>query len=199
MFWSYFKYWNQTGCSCITLHWRHNDWGGVSDYQSHGCLLSHLFWRRSKKASKLRVTGLCEGNSPVTGEFPAQRASNAENVSIWWRHHGMHLSSDLTEGKREPYYQCFIVALLSFAQVILIPPEMAATVARAPGPLTTYCDRFARWRSAWNRKGMRPTIAKPTVWRTTKVYISRAESRFAPANERHRYFVTTSLIGWVQA
>ena len=24
---------------------------------------------------------------PVTGEFPAQRASNAENISIWWRHH----------------------------------------------------------------------------------------------------------------
>ena len=40
----------------------------------------------SKKTSKLRVTGLCEGNSSVTGEFPAQRASNAENVSIWWRH-----------------------------------------------------------------------------------------------------------------
>ena len=31
--------------------------------------------------------GLCDGNSPVTGEFPAPRASNAENVSIWWRHH----------------------------------------------------------------------------------------------------------------
>ena len=29
---------------------------------------------------------LC-GNSPATGEFPAQMASNAENVSIWWRHH----------------------------------------------------------------------------------------------------------------
>ena len=43
--------------------------------------------RRSKKTSKVRVTGLCEGNSPVTGEFPAQKASNAENVSIWWRHH----------------------------------------------------------------------------------------------------------------
>ena len=43
--------------------------------------------RRSKKTSKLRVTGLCERNSSVTGEFPAQRASNAENVSIWWRHH----------------------------------------------------------------------------------------------------------------
>ena len=40
-----------------------------------------------KKTSKLRVTGLCAGNSPGTGEFPAQRASYAENVSIWWRHH----------------------------------------------------------------------------------------------------------------
>ena len=30
---------------------------------------------------------LCAGNSPVTGEFPAQRASYAENISIWWRHH----------------------------------------------------------------------------------------------------------------
>ena len=37
---------------------------------------------RSKKTSKLRVTGLCAGNSPVAGEFPAQRSSNAENVSI---------------------------------------------------------------------------------------------------------------------
>ena len=39
------------------------------------------------KASKLRVTDLYEGNSWGTGEFPAQMASNAENVSIWWRLH----------------------------------------------------------------------------------------------------------------
>ena len=43
--------------------------------------------RKSKKTSKLRVTGLCAGNSPGTGEFPAQMASYAENVSILWRHH----------------------------------------------------------------------------------------------------------------
>ena len=43
--------------------------------------------RNSKKTSKLCVTGLCAGNSPVTSEFPAHKASNAENVSIWWRHH----------------------------------------------------------------------------------------------------------------
>ena len=42
---------------------------------------------RSQKTPELRVIGLCEGNSPVTGEFPAQRTSNAESVSIWWRHH----------------------------------------------------------------------------------------------------------------
>ena len=40
-----------------------------------------------RKTSKLRVTGLCAGNSPGTGEFPAQMASNAGNASIWWRHH----------------------------------------------------------------------------------------------------------------
>ena len=42
---------------------------------------------RLKKPSMLHLTGLRVGNSPVTGEFPAQWASNAENVSIWWRHH----------------------------------------------------------------------------------------------------------------
>ena len=35
---------------------------------------------------------LCAGNSLVTGEFPAQRANNAENVSIWWCHYVRHLS-----------------------------------------------------------------------------------------------------------
>ena len=54
--------------------------------------LNCLFRRRWKKTSKFPVTGLCEGNSPVNGEFPAQMASNAENVSIWWRHHGMLLT-----------------------------------------------------------------------------------------------------------
>ena len=39
------------------------------------------------QTSKLHVTVLCEGNSPVTGVFPSQRTSNTENVSIWWRHH----------------------------------------------------------------------------------------------------------------
>ena len=43
----------------------------------------NTFDQRSKNISKLRDTGLCAGNSPVTAEFPAQKTSNAENVSIW--------------------------------------------------------------------------------------------------------------------
>ena len=69
------------------LQWRHNEPDGVSNHQPNDCLLNRLVRSRSKKTSKLRVTGLCAGNTPGTGEFPAQMASNAENVTIWWRHH----------------------------------------------------------------------------------------------------------------
>ena len=51
------------------LRWRHNESNGVSNHQPQGCLYNRLFSGRSKETSKLRVTGLCEGNSPVTGEF----------------------------------------------------------------------------------------------------------------------------------
>ena len=68
----------------ISLLWRHNGRGSVSNHQPRDCLLNRLFRRRSKKTSKLRVTGLCVGNSPG---IPAQMASNTENVSFWWRHH----------------------------------------------------------------------------------------------------------------
>ena len=42
------------------------------DQRKHQSSASHAFFSR---------------NSPVTGEFPAQQSSNAENASIWWRHH----------------------------------------------------------------------------------------------------------------
>ena len=70
-----------------SLRWRHNQRDSVSNHQPHDCLPNRLFRRGSKKTSKFRVTGLCVGNSPGTGEFLAQMASHAENVSIWRRHH----------------------------------------------------------------------------------------------------------------
>ena len=72
----------------MALGWRHYEHDGVSNHLPRNYLLSRLLRRRSKETSTLRVTGLCLGKSPVTNEFSAQRASNAENVSIWWRHHG---------------------------------------------------------------------------------------------------------------
>ena len=69
-----------------SLQWCHNEHDGLSNHRHLDCLLNHVFRHRSKKTPKLRGTGLCEGNSPVTGEFPTQRASNAENVSSWWRY-----------------------------------------------------------------------------------------------------------------
>ena len=54
---------NRTISNISALRWRHNERDGVSNHQRLDCLLSRLFRRRSKKTSKLRVTGLCEENS----------------------------------------------------------------------------------------------------------------------------------------
>ena len=75
------------------IQWRHNGGDSVSNHQPQITRLNRLFRRRSRKTSKLRVTGLREGNSPVAGEFPAQMASNAENASIWWHNHAISIDT----------------------------------------------------------------------------------------------------------
>ena len=67
--------------------WKINEHDCISNHRRLDCSLNCLLRRRSKKTSRLRVTGLCEGNSPMTGELSVQRASNEENVFIWWRYH----------------------------------------------------------------------------------------------------------------
>ena len=62
-------------CTEMSLQWRHDERDGVSNHQPHDRFYSAVY------------SGLCTRNSPVTGEFPSQRASNAENISIWWRYH----------------------------------------------------------------------------------------------------------------
>ena len=47
-----------------TLQWHPNGRDGVSNHQPHQCLLNCLFGHISKTTSKLRVSGLCAGNSP---------------------------------------------------------------------------------------------------------------------------------------
>ena len=70
-----------------SLQWRDNDHDSISNHQPRGCLFNRLFRRRSKKTPKLRVTSPLCGEFTGPGEFPTQRASYAENVSIWWRHY----------------------------------------------------------------------------------------------------------------
>ena len=116
-----------------SLQWRHNEHDGVSNHQPHECLLNCLFRHIWKKTSKLRVTGLCEGNSSVTSEFPAQRASNAENGSIWWRHHDILY-----------YCNIFLDALRQPPVVVLLqlqgPTRPLHTLSLAALGLSAGCD-----------------------------------------------------------
>ena len=59
----------------------------ASQITSLTSVYSTVYSDADQKISKLRVTGLCAGNSPKAGKFPSQMASSAENVSISWRHH----------------------------------------------------------------------------------------------------------------
>ena len=79
----------------LLLQWHYNERDGISNHRRLNRLLNSLFRRRLKK-SKLRVTGLCEGNPPMTGGFPAERASNVENASISWRYHVDDLTVNLS-------------------------------------------------------------------------------------------------------
>ena len=61
----------------------------ASQIASLTIVYSTVYSGADQRTSTLRVTGLCVGNSPGTGEFPAQMASCAKNVSIWWRDHDL--------------------------------------------------------------------------------------------------------------
>ena len=77
-----------------SLEWRHNERDGVSNHRRLDCLFKRLFRSRSKKISKLRVTGLCEGNSLVAGEFPHKGQVTREmfpfhDAIMWWHHRAL--------------------------------------------------------------------------------------------------------------
>ena len=77
---------SRTFARVFPLPWRHNDHDSVSNHQPHDCFYNRLFRQIKGNIKAPRHWPLC-GEFTGTGEFPAQRASNAEIVSIWWRHH----------------------------------------------------------------------------------------------------------------
>ena len=96
----------------LSLQWRHNECDGVSNHRRLHGLLKRLFRHRFRKTSKLCITSLCEGNSPVTHEFPSQRTKYAKNVSLWWRHHdsiGISWTKDNLHDDLEFTSGCFLL------------------------------------------------------------------------------------------
>ena len=65
------------------LQWRHIERNAVSYHWRLDCFHNRLFRHWSKKISRLHLIGLWRENSSVTGDFPAQRASDAKDDSIW--------------------------------------------------------------------------------------------------------------------
>ena len=65
-----------------TLHWRHNEHDGVSNYQPHDCLLHCLLRSRWKKILKLRVTGRWPVNSPHRGPVTRKMFSFDDVIMI---------------------------------------------------------------------------------------------------------------------
>ena len=171
---------------CLTLQWRHKD--SVSNHQPRDCLLNRIFRHRSKKISKLRVTGLCARNSPVIGEFPAQIASNAENVSIWWRHHNCNMlfafqqpfvkeqlvtSGFHSQGGSDPALWCFLLSCW-------INSRFVGDVRRHDVIVMTYC----------------PDLKNERRWLTTN--IEHHDSNASNGQQGDLPYCTVAILGIVQ-
>ena len=137
-----------------SFQWRHNGCDGVSNRQPNDCLFKRSFRGRPKKTSKLRDTGLCPGNSPVTGEFPAQMVSKAENVFILWRHH-VAFQPRLTPSSTHP---CVYVSLSQsisdsypFRCFVNSVPACGTVISDSPINCVAYMHDIGQWhrKPAW--------------------------------------------------
>ena len=144
----------------LSLQWRQNGHDRVSNHQPNDCLLNRLFRRRSTKIWILRVTGLCEGNSTVTSEFPAQSASNVENVSIRWRYHGDYLSSQVFCGTSEQFHKNLICNVSLEVTLLILQTYLPGTKELNIlcsmkvcflGPFHTYYTNALPHWCIWNR------------------------------------------------
>ena len=106
---------------CFHYHWavcdvcklldpyHYNDviMGAIASQITRLTIVYSTVYSGADQRTKLRVTGLCAGNSPVTSEFPAQMASNAKNVFIWWRHHALW-----PEGRIRLFAYCTLIIII---------------------------------------------------------------------------------------
>ena len=101
----------------LTLQWHHNGRNGISNHQPHDCFLNHLFRRRSKKTSKICITGLCAGiftgdrhKWPVTRKmFPFD---DVIMTCTCWEELSWH-STDIDMPFHMPFHWYCVVSLLA--------------------------------------------------------------------------------------
>ena len=89
------------------------EWQGCSKMAFKQHLKTHIYSNPAQIKENIKAPHHWSlwGNSPVTGEFPTQRASNAEIVSIWWRHHGPFVSLTagfLSQNASNSEFWCFV-------------------------------------------------------------------------------------------
>ena len=101
-----------------SLQWCHKESDGISNHRCLNWLLTCSFRLRSRKTSKLRITGCCEGNPPETIGFPSQRASNTENVPTWWHHHGCEQLTQFTDMYIYIYHNSYVYQKHVFISII---------------------------------------------------------------------------------
>ena len=111
-------------CMLDILQWHHNGRDGVSNHQTHDCILNRLFMSRAKKASKLRVTGLWGGeftgdrwiprtNGQCRGKCFHLMTSSCKAMLLynqWKRYKQSHWQSSMPWVQ---YGQCLIQSCLS--------------------------------------------------------------------------------------
>ena len=73
--------------TCEALQWRYNEPNGVSNHQSHDCLLNRYSGADQRKYQSLASLAFVRGIHRWWWIPVIKRASNAKNASIWWRLH----------------------------------------------------------------------------------------------------------------
>ena len=119
--------------SLVSLQWRHNERDGVSNHKPYDCLLNRLFRRRSKKTSKLRVTGLCGGNLPIFFEHTL-----IVSTVLWLIHHLIWPSTQRRDKNVSPSYWKYYATSLK-------TPNIYVNIW-----ITMHCDVTILWSTLFN-------------------------------------------------
>ena len=172
------------------LQCRHND---ISNHRHLDCLLKPLFRRRSKKSSKLCVTGLCSGNSPVTNDPLHEKC--------------FHLMTSSCDHKRGIAQQCFCRIQAMEGLTAEEADYIEIQLVGSPNPWSNICCQSGytigygiSTKSIQNLfRKFYSGFAKYQNW--SRVMMNTQYTGLIqglhPAKERCHYKETASLIGWV--